>query len=249
MMDEQGVFIGQLCHIEAAEAGGERFNAGMTNEERRAPANLMLMCYPHHQITNDVKKYPVPKLRKMKSDHERRFSAPDRAILERLTDWTTADQPTHVKNLGHINDVLKWNHHDIELMESVTELNDYIERLRLVPIDVRQFIGHIAKRMHKMGKTAAVHDEIFGTSILISDVKDAFKIGDPTIKKRLTQLESYGLGGLDDINTSLGPQPAIRIRGLKSGWPLWLNIVEFCEATATPVESFTENLDFGQLNS
>jgi hypothetical protein len=26
MMNEEGLFIGQLCHIEAAEPGGERFN-------------------------------------------------------------------------------------------------------------------------------------------------------------------------------------------------------------------------------
>ena len=54
MMNSDGVFIGQLCHIEAAEEGGERFNPSMTNEERRAAANLMLMCYEHHKITNDV---------------------------------------------------------------------------------------------------------------------------------------------------------------------------------------------------
>ena len=74
MMDIQGDFIGQLCHIEAAEEGGERFNASMTNEERRAVANLMLMCYPHHVKTNDVTEYTVEVLQKFKSDHERRFS-------------------------------------------------------------------------------------------------------------------------------------------------------------------------------
>jgi hypothetical protein len=59
MMNEKGVFIGQLCHIEAAEEGGERFNPHMTNEDRRAAANLMLMCYPHHKITNDEQEYPI----------------------------------------------------------------------------------------------------------------------------------------------------------------------------------------------
>jgi hypothetical protein len=39
-----GVFIGQLCHIEAAEEGGQRFNERMTNEERRAFENLLLLC-------------------------------------------------------------------------------------------------------------------------------------------------------------------------------------------------------------
>lgn len=51
MMTEDGVFVGQLCHIEAAEPGGERFNPTMTNEDRRSASNLMLMCYPHHRQT------------------------------------------------------------------------------------------------------------------------------------------------------------------------------------------------------
>jgi len=81
---EEGNFIGQLCHIEAAEPGGERFNPRMTNEERRAAPNLMLMCYPHHRITNNVERYSVRDLKKMKAAHERRFSGANRAMRERL---------------------------------------------------------------------------------------------------------------------------------------------------------------------
>jgi hypothetical protein len=84
MMNEDGLFIGQLCHIEAAEEGGERFNPNMTNEERRSASNLMLMCYPHHPETNNVSRYGVPEMMRIKAAHERRFSRPDRAIRERL---------------------------------------------------------------------------------------------------------------------------------------------------------------------
>src|SRR3954470_17123358 len=84
MMNEDGLFIGQLCHIEAAEAGGERFNPDMTNEERRSASNLMLMCYPHHRETNDVSRYGVLELKRMKAAHEHRFSRPDRVIREKL---------------------------------------------------------------------------------------------------------------------------------------------------------------------
>ena len=68
MMNEQRVFIGQLCRIEAAEEGGPRFNLDITNEDHRAASNLMLMYYEHHKVTDDVKKYPVKKLGKMKRD-------------------------------------------------------------------------------------------------------------------------------------------------------------------------------------
>jgi hypothetical protein len=106
MMNLEGVFIGNVCHIEAAEEGGERFNTAMTNEERRAPANLMLMCYPHHKVTDDVVKYRVATLRKFKADHEARFSSPDRAILSTLKDWTMLAEPRAPENLRRANRVL-----------------------------------------------------------------------------------------------------------------------------------------------
>ena len=82
MMTDDGVLIGQLCHIEAAEPGGERFNPNMTNEERRSAANLMFMCYRHHTETNDVNRFTVVDLTRMKSDHEYKFSRPDRGMRE-----------------------------------------------------------------------------------------------------------------------------------------------------------------------
>jgi hypothetical protein len=84
LMNEAGLFVGQLCHIAAAESGGERFNPKMTNEERRTAANLMLMCYPHHRESNDIQKYSVADLKRMKAAHERRFSRPDRTMRENL---------------------------------------------------------------------------------------------------------------------------------------------------------------------
>ena len=82
MLDEQGNFIGNICHIEAAEPGGERFNPDMTNEERRSFGNLVLMCYEHHQVTNDIAKYTPEKLSQIKHSHEQLFSSPDRAYRE-----------------------------------------------------------------------------------------------------------------------------------------------------------------------
>jgi hypothetical protein len=84
MMDEEGNFIGQICHIEAAEPGGARFNPSMTNEERRSFANLMLLCYEHHVVTNDVERFSVAVLQEMKAAHEKCFSQPTRALDERL---------------------------------------------------------------------------------------------------------------------------------------------------------------------
>jgi len=73
LISEKGTFIGQVCHIEAAEKGGERYNENQTDEERRAFSNLLLMCYRHHRETDDVDEFTVVKLKEIKEAHERQF--------------------------------------------------------------------------------------------------------------------------------------------------------------------------------
>lgn len=93
MMNGDGDFVGQICHIEAAETGGERSNPQMTNEARRSIKNLMLMCYEHHVVTNNVTKYPVPVLQKMKKEHEAKFTLVEKKMLKAIEDQTKAITP------------------------------------------------------------------------------------------------------------------------------------------------------------
>lgn len=73
LINERNQFIAQVCHIEAAEEGGERFNPRQTDEERRQYENLLILCYPHHVETNDVDAYPVQRLWEIKAAHEQNF--------------------------------------------------------------------------------------------------------------------------------------------------------------------------------
>lgn len=73
LIDEEDQFIAQVCHIEAALPGGERYNELSDNESRRKPENLLLLCYHHHIKTNNVDRYPVEELHRMKSEHEAQF--------------------------------------------------------------------------------------------------------------------------------------------------------------------------------
>ncbi len=73
LVNERNLFVGQVCHIEAAEPGGERFNPSQSDEDRRSYENLLLLCYPHHVETNDVATYTVERMRQIKADHEGTF--------------------------------------------------------------------------------------------------------------------------------------------------------------------------------
>lgn len=70
ILNLSGVYVAELCHIEAAEPGGQRFNPTQSDEERRAPENLMFLCHRHHKETNDEDLYSVARLREMKRSHE-----------------------------------------------------------------------------------------------------------------------------------------------------------------------------------
>lgn len=73
LLDTDGDFVAQTCHICAAEPAGPRFDASMTNDERRSQSNLLLMCHKHHKKTDNVALYPVSVMRKMKADHETKW--------------------------------------------------------------------------------------------------------------------------------------------------------------------------------
>lgn len=70
ILNLQGVYIAELCHIHAAEPGGQRYNPAQTDEERRAPENLLFLCHQHHKETDDEARYPLERLREIKRAHE-----------------------------------------------------------------------------------------------------------------------------------------------------------------------------------
>lgn len=84
IVNEKQEFIAQVCHIEAASPGGPRYNPTMTEDQRRAFPNLLLLCYRHHVETDDTAEYPVDILRDMKAQHESRAGVSPIAVTEEL---------------------------------------------------------------------------------------------------------------------------------------------------------------------
>jgi hypothetical protein len=108
LVNEKHQFVGQVCHIEAAMPGGERYNANSDDENRRSYENLMLFCYPHHIETDDIKEYSVERLTKIKNDHEYLFEKSsfkiDESELYKLSDkmekyWVNTER---INQIDHI---------------------------------------------------------------------------------------------------------------------------------------------------
>ena len=68
------VVVGHICHIYAAADNGPRGKSGLTEEERNAPENLILMCGYHHPLVDKQwETYPAETLKAWKRAHEAKY--------------------------------------------------------------------------------------------------------------------------------------------------------------------------------
>jgi 5-methylcytosine-specific restriction endonuclease McrA len=92
LINANGTLVADVCHIKAEKPGGPRFDPKRREEERRAPANLILLCNVCHSVVDrEPKKYNVKVLTKWKRDCEKRFACGS-ATPRRL--WTTPRRET-----------------------------------------------------------------------------------------------------------------------------------------------------------
>lgn len=254
MMDAHGNFIGQVCHIEAAEEGGQRFNPNMSNEERRHVSNLVLMCYQHHMETNDVVRFTTQKMKEIKANHENRFSNPENAILDSLMDYTESYEAIYPKNLLKLNRVLGDRYDSEALTAYVQEIKTYIDKLRVVPLRPRDFLAKVSSRIHRINSSnpslslSGVINVDYPVSIRISDIEMAFSLSKDTIRDISEACESYGVGRIDQVTSAEGWNYHFLVYGTENDFPVWLDIVEFCEATSTSLDKFSVHLNFSCLD-
>jgi len=70
----EDVFVAQVCHIYPANKKWPRFDPKRTDEENRDFSNLLVLCYKHHKIVDNVDSpYSVSALQEIKKAHETRF--------------------------------------------------------------------------------------------------------------------------------------------------------------------------------
>jgi hypothetical protein len=249
MVDADGDFVGEVCHIEAAEPGGERFNASMTPQQRRAASNLILLCSNHHRKTNNVAKFPVAVLKEMKQRHEARFASIAEKMARSLSDATDNEVAQGVKSLERMAKLLGWDKlepEDLALM--VEQVNEYSARLQDVPEPTRQFLAAVVKRNYKMRKTRAVDNSMGVLRTSLSDLENALNLSARRLTQYGDELEQYRLGGIDE-HEPYGPMRHVMVIRSLDGWGFWQDIAEFSERTGVPLETFWKDLDFRSLDA
>lgn len=102
LFNEDDLFVGQLCHIEAVSKKGQRFNPEQANDERNGYGNLLFLCYRHHKETDDVARYPVESLKAMKADHEAKFTEGSFKVQQTMIKQIQRDMDAFWNQIGVI---------------------------------------------------------------------------------------------------------------------------------------------------
>lgn len=231
MCDEAGNFIGQICHIEAAEEGGERFNPHMTNEERRAAGNLMLMCYEHHVVTNNVAEYPVSRLKQMKKAHEDKFSGIIQKMRNSVVDYGITDTFKESKACQALCTNCSYE----ENRENSKVLNKLLHRMTDLPIETRTLLGIMASRSFEDWQ----HDCI----VPLHEIAAATGKEESYILCHIEILKRRGLISEPEAYENEGAFCTL-YSDAETDWSYWNDIRDFCKRTDIAIDRICVDLDF-----
>jgi hypothetical protein len=238
LVDKTGAMLGKIAHIHAAEKGGPRFLSSMTNEQRRAFENLLLVCGKHHDIIDypgNVDAYSAEALRKFKAEHEGRFRRAERQLIEQVSDTTQATQPTYPKTLRRLGEVLgvadMVDHED-----EIEGIRIFIDKLKVLPLEQRAFAIEVAKRMRLLD----------AENLLVEDATGAFHIGNTKLTNHMRVLERHGLGCINEGHNYR--EYFVELFDRKSGGNPWIEMPDFCDKAGLPIDSLVYELDFSQYD-
>lgn len=234
LIHKTGTMNGKVAHIHAAEKGGARYDATMSDEDRRALANLFVVCANCHDVIDDPNnqaKYPAEKLKTYKKKHEDRVRKAELHFIEKYADLTQLSNPTFPKTLRRMSELLELP----EVLNSPDEIKgikEFVKKLAELPLEQRSFALAVAERMKRRNVESLPTD----------DVQHAFNIGSSKLKKQMDLLEHHSLGSIDEDN--MQGKYLVHLWERDHGGNPWIEILDFCEKSGDDPDQFIVDLDF-----
>jgi hypothetical protein len=250
LIDAAENFVAEICHIRAALPAGARFDPSMTNDERRAPANLMLMCHRHHVVTDNLKLYPTERLQQIKAAHEAAFAAKPLPISETQIDQAvqyfvdsdiadrTLESPYGVPvTCALLNQINGWDVSPEQAAGWATQCAEYVQVLRRVPVDARAVLSIAVERGENMGSSF---------ECLLADVALATRQSEDDIRTFCSVLAWWDIGGAryDEMD---GKERVV-VGTFGDMGNVWEDIKHFVQRTGMTVRDFAVGLRFDALD-
>ena len=206
---ENDQLIGQICHIEAASSGGQRYNPNQSDEERRSYNNLILLCANHHKITDDESEYTVEKLKSMKKMHEDQVE----------------DEPTI--------DLVKLDHVIGNLMNSSGDTFRYVFAGNFKPYMEYEYIDDISRAESKLRGELQHIQRVAGHSSAAEYARQIFdqqlaKVKQPFVarKQASDKMHALELSKIEDFYKQLHDKEIGKIRERGMGFSGQVQVLE-----------------------
>jgi hypothetical protein len=183
-VDDDAISNLQIAQIAGATPGGPRYVATMRDEERKAFANLILLCHPHHTIVDKLRPedFSISTLQKWKASRE----AMNQEALSRLREVT----PDTLQTM--LADALK---------ERDERLDDAIEQLQHVNAEAAQLLQSVLDELEVLrhANTYGLTEEfVNAASRLHPDILEQFAIAAQNLNPDVLEQFIYAAQRLPD---------------------------------------------------
>ncbi|MEW4239327.1 hypothetical protein Q0N51_10115 [Priestia megaterium] len=231
IVSDEGTYIAEICHIEAANEGGQRFNPTMTNEQRADYPNLLLLCHEHHKETDNVEKYTVDVLKNIKEEHENKFKNILNDIsASALKDITKGQVIFYPSTLSSFNEELKWGNEEGEIQATLEIMKIEIAKLQKLTKKTRSVFCTMIERSKK-------------NKFLVSEIQEVLGISDKEYFKQISFLTKDKLiyeVEFDDDNYYCE-------LNIPEGWEMWRDVKKYCKQRKIDLEDVIVDLRFDSL--
>lgn len=152
-------FQGDIAHIAGLNEGSMRYVEEMTNKERNAKENLMVLCKTHHGIIDSEEiEHTREKLLKMKEAHEKRTQEngtatepSDKVVEEAILTIEAIQANTNTGNGTQLNQQFNQNVHQQNIYNNPEQLT---ESIKLIRRNVRLTTEQVRRQLRSTNKPA-----------------------------------------------------------------------------------------------
>jgi hypothetical protein len=239
IIDADGHYIGQICHIEAAEPNGQRYNPSSDDEARRQVENLVLLCPNHHKKTDNVEIWTVEAMRKMKADHERTFGTGFEKLVASIQDQTLLHEPYMVTTANAWSAALEYENIEPQAIDAI---NEWATRLGRVTRPSRELLAVI------VGRKGTGRDLRPYLKVDLTEVQRASGVDDGLLDMVRELREAKILDSDFDDEDRYGDAPYVyEYLSEEHGVELF-DLRQFCAVTGTPPAQIVVDLDLSVLD-
>ena len=146
LVADDNLFIGQICHIEAASPDGPRYNSIQPMDERHGYKNLLLLCYPHHRrIDSEPQTYSVDWLKATKEAHESLFVDRLFTVRQEFLDAVLVETEAYWRQLAAVQNLAATLHEFPMQVKAEASHTEVIGTLRDILQDVEVLVTRLAE--------------------------------------------------------------------------------------------------------